>query len=124
MDCCGYRCGWLSVIVAILAGVLLGVLYALGTVATGVLFWAYLLFGVLGLLLTPLYAGVQCRCFLRNRALLLAAGIGTVVTAAAGLLLAPVAGVVVLGIVVGLATAFVTLLLGAVVCLASCLCDC
>ena len=50
MNCCRLNCTLLAVLVGVLAGVLVGVLYAFGLVATGVIFWAYLGIGVLGLL--------------------------------------------------------------------------
>ncbi len=123
MNCCRNQCGYGALIVAILAGVALGVLYALGFLATGIIFWAYLGIGVLGLFLAPLYAAVGCRCFCGYRGLYLAAAIGTVVTAALGLLVAGVAGIITIAVVLGVATLAVVLLLGTVVCLTQCLCE-
>lgn len=125
---CRCNCGYLALLAGIFAGVLAGVLYALGFITLGVVFWAYLAVGVLGLLLTPLYAtgacGAGCSdCFARYRRQILAAAIGTIVTAVLGLLLAPVATVVVLAIALGIATLFVVLLLATLVCLTECLCD-
>lgn len=125
MNCCRYNCACLSVIVAILAGVALGILYALGFVATGIVFWAYLAIGVLGIALAPIYAtGVSCNgrcCFARYRTLVLSGAIGTAVAAAVGLLAALAAPVVVAAIILGVATFFVVLLLGTLVCLTGCL---
>ncbi len=128
MNCGKCNCAYLAIIVAILAGVALGVLFALGFIATGIVFWAYLAVGALSLLLAPVYAritsrGDGCSCYCRYRVIQLVAAIGAIITAAVGLIVAPVAGVVVVGIVVGVATLFVTLLLGTVVCLVNCLCE-
>ena len=123
MNCCRNQCGYGAAIIAILAGVALGVLYALGFVSTGIIFWAYLGIGVLGMLLAPLYAAVGCRCFCGFRRLYLAAAIGTVITAVAGLIVAAVGGVVAIAVVLGIATFAVVLLLGTVVCVTECLCE-
>lgn len=123
MNSCRCNCGYLAVIVSILAGVALGVLYALGFIATGVLFWPYALIGAAALLLAPLYAAANCGCFAGSRSLFLIAAIGTLIAAAVGLIVASVAGVVVIGIAVGVATFFVTLLLGVIVCLTTCQCE-
>lgn len=127
MNCCKCNCAYLSVIVAILAGIALGVLYALGFIATGVIFWVYVAVGVLALLLLPLYAAgacgrTGCNCFEQYRGLIVAAAIATLVTAVAGLIVAFVSTVVVISIVLGLATAAVVFLLGLLVCLANCVC--
>lgn len=126
MESCRCNCGYLALIVAILAGIVLGILYALGFVATGLIFWAYLLTGIGALLLAPLYtAGSDCSisCQCRYRNLLLTAAIGTVVAAAVGLIVAAVASIPVIAIVVGVATLFTVLLLGTLVCLTNCLCE-
>ena len=124
--CCKSNCLCLAVIVAILAGVALGILYAMGLVATGIIVWVYLLTGIAGILLSPLYASAQscagrCHCFARYRAALLAGAVGAIVAAALGLILAPVATVVTVAIVLGVATFFAVLLLIAIVCLTNCL---
>ncbi len=124
--CSKYNCACVTVIVAILAGVLLGVLYALGFVSTGIIFWAYLGIGVATLLLGPVYAtgtscNGSCRCFKVVRKVYLAGAIGTIVTTVVGLIVAPIASVTVVAIVLGLATFFVVWLLGTVVCLTNCL---
>ena len=126
MNCCRLNCTWLAALIGVLAGVLVGVLYALGFVATGLIFWAYLGIGVLGLLLTPIYAtGVscdgKCGCFTRFRTAILVGAIGTIVTAALGLIVAPVAAVLAVAIVLGVATLFAVLLLATLVCLTECL---
>ena len=126
MHCCRLTCTWLAALIGVLAGVLVGVLYALGFVATGLIFWAYLGIGVLGLLLTPIYAtGVscdgKCGCFARFRTAILVGAIGTIVTAALGLIVAPVAAVLAVAIVLGVATLFAVLLLATLVCLTECL---
>lgn len=126
MDCGKCNCGYISVIVAILAGVALGVLYALGFVATGIIFWVYLVSGILALLLAPLYtAGGPCtgccRCISRYLTLLLVSAIGTVAATVVGLIVAAVAPVVVVAIALGVATLFTVLLLGTLVCLTRCL---
>lgn len=123
MNCCRNSCVYTAVIVAILAGVALGVLYSLGFVATGILFWAYLGIGVLGLFALPVYGLGHNRCYCQYRTALLTGAIGTVITAALGLILAAVAGTVVVAIVVGVATFFASLWLGVLVCLANCLCE-
>lgn len=127
MNCCKYNCAYVAVIVAILAGVALGILYALGFVSAGIVFWAYLATGVLGILLAPIYAtGISCNgrcCFARYRCLVLSAAIGTVVTGIIGLLAAPFAATTVVAIVLGVAAFFVVLLLGSLVCLTNCLGD-
>ena len=123
MNCCRNSCVYPAVIIAILAGVALGVLYSLGFVATGILFWAYLGVGVLGLFALPVYALANCRCYCQYRNALLTGAIGTLVTAAIGLIVAAVADTIVVAITVGVATFFVVLLLGILVCLANCICE-
>lgn len=125
---CRCNCGYLALLIGIFAGVLAGVLYALGFIALGVIFWAYLAVGVLGLLLTPLYAtgacGAGCSgCFARYRTQILVAAIGTIAAAVVGLIAAPFAATVVLAIILGIATLFVVLLPATLVCLTKCLCD-
>ena len=127
MNCCRCNCGYLSVIVAILAGIALGVLYALGFVATGVIFWVYVLTGILALLLLPVYnaaagGGVSCLCVCRYSRLVAGAAVATIVTAVIGLIVAPIATLVAVSIVLGVATFAVTLLLGTLGCLSGCYC--
>ncbi len=127
MNCCRYNCVYLSVIIAILAGIALGVLYALGFVATGVIFWVYLVAGVLALLLLPVYSAgecgrTECTCTGNYRGLIVATAIGTIVAAVIGLITATIAPVVVVSIVLGVATFLVAFLLGVLVCLSNCYC--
>lgn len=125
---CRCNCGYLALLIGIFAGVLAGVLYALGLIAVGVIFWVYLGIGVLGLLLTPLYAtgacGAGCSgCFARYRTQILAAAIGTILAAVVGLIAVPFVSVTVLAIILGVATLFAVLLPATLVCLTECLCD-
>ena len=76
MSCCRNECAYLAVIIGIIAGVILGVLYSLGFVATGIIFWAYLAIGIAGVFLSPIYAFLDnvCRegnCFCSNKIILL-----------------------------------------------------
>lgn len=127
MNCsCRYNCGYLALLAGIFAGIAVGVLFALGFLGTGVVFWVYLALGILGLLLTPVYAAASCgtdcaACFARYRLPIVLAAVGTILTAALGLLLVPVAGVVTLAIVLGVATLFAVLFLGILICLVQCL---
>ena len=128
MSCCRCECAYLAIITSIVLGVILGVLSAFGLIATGIIFWAYLAIGVLGILASPLYAGINStgcieRCYCNNRRFLLAASIGAIITAAVGLIVAPIASVTVLAIVVGITTFFAALVLGAVVCISECICN-
>lgn len=120
---CKCSCGYIGLLVAIFAGVLAGILYATGFIAVGVVFWAYLAVGVLGLLLTPLYATESCRCFFRYRTKILIAAIGTVIAAVVGLIAAPFVATTLVAVILGVATLFTVLLLSLTVCLSQCLCD-
>ena len=126
MDCCRSNCTFISVIIGIIAGVILGVLYALGFVSTGIVFWVYLVIGVLGVLLSPLYASnASCKgakCFCKNRVLILVSALGAIIASAAGLIVVPLASTVVVGIVLGVATLFTVMLISSVVCVVNCLC--
>ena len=118
----------MSVILGIIAGVVLGVLYSFGFIATGVIFWAYLAIGVLGVFLSPIYAtngGCESndRCFCRNRTIILVASVGAIVSAAVGLIVAGVALTTLIAIVLGVATFFVVTLIAAIICLTLCLCN-
>ena len=122
---CRCNCGYLALLAGIFAGIIVGVLYTLGFVGTGIVFWVYLALGILGLLLTPLYALTACstecaRCFARYRWPIVLSAIATVVTGALGLILAPLATVTVLAIVLGVATLFAVLFLGILICLLNC----
>ncbi len=125
---CRCNCGYLALLIAIFAGVLAGVLYALGFIAVGVVFWVYLGIGVLGFLLTPLYASGACGagcsgCFARYRTQLLIAAIGTIVAAVVGLIAAPFVATALVAVILGVATLFAVLLPATLVCLTECLCD-
>ena len=128
MCCNRENCACTALIVAILVGVALGILYALGFIATGVIFWVYLGLGTLSVLLAPIYAGDgtrsgSCRCACRYRRWLLGAAVGTIISAAIGLLVIGSVGVVAASILVGIATLFVVFLLGILICLTNCLCE-
>lgn len=123
MACYRMNCAYLAAFIGILAGVVLGVLYAFGFVPIGIVFWVYLATGILGVLLAPLYAFLDHDgCFCSYRGLILAATVGSIVTAAVGLLVAPIAPVAVTAIVLGLATVFFVALLVSVLCLTNCQC--
>lgn len=125
MSDCKCSCAYISVIVGIIAGVVLGILSAMGMISTGVIFWAYALIGVGGIFLTPIYSllnsmGSSRRCFCSYRVKLLIASIGTIIAAVVGLILAFTAGITAISIVVGISTFFTVTLLGLIVCLALC----
>ncbi len=125
---CKYECAYLAVIVSILSGVVLGVLYSIGLIATGLIFWVYLLIGALGILLTPIYglntdSGCVESCFCRYKNLITVGGIGTIIFAAVGLIIELIASTVIVAIVIGLATFFIVFLLSSVICLANCICE-
>ena len=129
MSECKCSCAYVSVIVGIIAGVILGVLSAMGMISTGIIFWAYALVGAAGIFLTPVYSllnsmGSTRRCFCSYRTKLLLASIGTIIAAAVGLIVAPIAGTTVIAIVVGISTFFTATLLGLIVCLALCVSCC
>ena len=126
MNCYRNNCACTAIIAGIIAGVILGVLYAFGVVSTGIVFWAYLLIGVLGLLLAPIYSDISSRgnrgCFCGYRYLYFLATVGVVITAAVGLAVATVAPLAVVAIVLGLATLSVVAELITVICITNCLC--
>lgn len=127
MNCCKNNCIYTSVIIGVIVGIILGVLYGFGLVSTGIVFWAYLVFGVLGVLLAPIYAsGSSCRenerCFCGLKGLVLTSVLGTVIAAALGLILVPIVPTVVTAIVLGLATLFAVMLIISAVCLTNCNC--
>ena len=106
---CRCSCEYASIIGSIIAGVVLGILYALGFVSLGVVFWVYLLVGILGVLLAPIYsacAGRRDMCSCRTPRAGVVSGLITIALSAVGLILAPVASTVVLAIVLGVTTAF------------------
>lgn len=128
MLCCKCDCGYLSIIAGIIAGVVLGILYSFGLIATGIIFWTFLAIGLAGVFLAPLYStrnfsAERDRCFCGHRRLILITSIGTIISAALGLILAPIASAVVVAIVLGFATAFSVALIVALICLARCLCN-
>lgn len=125
---CKYECAYLAVIVSILSGVVLGVLYSIGLIATGLIFWVYLLIGALGILLTPIYglnnnSGCVESCFCRYKNLITVGGIGTIVFAAVGLIVQFIASTIAVSIIIGLATFFIVFLLSSALCLANCICE-
>ncbi len=125
---CKYECAYLAVIVSILSGVVLGVLYSIGLIATGLIFWVYLLIGALGILLAPIYGlrgdlGRDESCFCKYKNLITVGGIGTIVFAAVGLIVQFIASTIVVSIIIGLATFFIVFLLSSVLCLANCICE-
>ena len=126
MGCNRCECTCIGLILAVLAGVTLGVLYSLGFVATGIIFWALLAFGVAAFFAAPVYAGLSDEgkrsCFCRNKLSYLVGAIGTVIAAVVGLLVSPVASVLIVSIVTGLAVFFTVLLLSVLVCITNCLC--
>ena len=128
MECCKSNCIFASVIAAIVSGIILGVLYSLGFVATGIIFWAFLAIGVGTALLLPLYTirgncadGNRCVCSYRRT--LTVASIGTIIAAAVGLIV-PAFSIVVTSIIVGVATFFAVFTLFSALCFARCLSDC
>ena len=128
MNCCKNNCVYLAVIIGIIFGVVLGLLYGFGLVSTGIIFWAYLAVGVFGVLLAPIYSsGSSCRdserCFCSFRAFILTSALGAIVAAATGLIIAPIAPTVVVGIALGVATLFAVMLIVSAVCLTNCNCN-
>ena len=128
MSCCKCKCTCLATIIAILAGVALGILFASGFVATGIIYWAFLAIGVGAVLLLPVYAlNRGCddgeKCFCSYRSLITIAAVGTIVLSAIGLIV-PIASTTLTAILLGLATFFVVLLVGFIICFAKCLCRC
>jgi hypothetical protein len=125
---CKNECAYVSVIAGLLAGVVLGILYALSLVATGVIFWVYLIVGIAGIFFLPIYANgnaqyerTGCGCSYKN--LLIIGAVGAIVTAAVGLIIQLIAPTVAVAIILGLTTFFVVFLLVTVICLTSCICS-
>ena len=119
---CRCNCEYLALLAGIFAGIVAGILFTLGFVSLGVIFWVYLALGGLTLVLTPAYALSSCgtgcgKCFQRYRTPIVLAAIGTIVTAVLGLILAPLATVVVLAIVLGVDTLFAVMTLALLICL-------
>ena len=125
---CRNGCQFVAVIVGIIAGVVLGILNFAGFVATGIIFWAYLLIGVLGVFALPLYA-IQnssvciARCVCSLKTIYTIAALGTVLSAAVALIVAAIGTPVVVAILTGVATFFVVFLLILVICLTRCVCN-
>lgn len=127
MDCCKSNCLWISLVSGIIAGFVLGILYTFGFVATGIIFWVYILIGVLTIFLAPIYAaacscGSRCRCFCNYRVLLTIASIGAIVASAVGIIIVAFAPVIVTAIFLGLATLFAVMALVLILCFVSYLC--
>ncbi len=125
MSSCNSNCTCISVIISIILGVILGVLYSLGFVSTGIIFWAFLAVGVGAILLTPIYTlnesnNGERKCLYYYIKWIVGASIGTIILAAAGLII-PTTSIVVTSIVIGLATFFVVLLVAQIICLLKCL---
>lgn len=128
MSCCRGECAYLAVLTGIVAGVLLGVFYALGFVATGIIFWLYLLVGLAGVFLSPLYAAKAGRptgenCFCGYRVPFLVAAAGTIIASAAGLILAALTSAVAIAIALSVATFFAVVLVVLTICLTNCICE-
>ena len=126
--CCRNECAYISIILGIVSGVALGVLYALGFVATGIIFWVYLAVGLAGILLLPFYVSLNvgyenknCGCNYKN--LIIIGSVGAIITAAVGLIIELIAPTIAVAIVLGLATFFVAFLLVTAICVTNCLCN-
>ncbi len=128
MENCRCECAYLGVIIGLIARVILGVLFALGFVATGIIFWVYLAIGVIVLLLLPIYSATEgvssCnRCFCSYRKLIVIAALGAIITGAAGLVLSAVLSFTATAIILALSTFFAVLLIITVICLSKCICN-
>ena len=128
MACCKNECACLSIIIGIVAGVILGILYTLGFVSTGIVFWAYIAIGIVGAFISPIYAMNECaresrQCFCGCQKFLLVSIIGTIIVSSIGLIVAAPASTVVVAIVLGVATLFTAMLISGVIFLANCLCN-
>ncbi len=125
---CRNGCQFVAVIVGIIAGVVLGILNFADLLATGLIFWAYLLIGVLGVFALPLYALQNsnvciARCVCGLKTIYTIAALGTVLSAAVALIVAGIGPAVAVAILTGIATFFVVFLLILVVCLTKCVCN-
>ena len=125
---CRNGCQFVAVIVGIIAGVILGILNFADLLATGLIFWVYLLIGVLGVFVLPLYAlqnsnvcSARCVCGLKT--IYTIAALGTVLSAAVALIVAGIGPAIAVAILTGIATFFVVFLLILVVCLTRCVCN-
>ena len=91
-------------------------------------FLIYLIAGIAGVFLVPLYGILrnctgESNCFCRFNKVLQIALIGTIITAAAGLIIANIASVSTVAIVLGVSTFFTVLVLGTLLCYTKCICN-
>ena len=121
MTCCQNNCSYAAVILGILAGVAVGVLYALGFVTVGVLLWVYLTLGVAALLLSPVYAALS-PCFCVFRTVFLIGAFGAIVAAAVAFFTLGIAPLALFAVILGIATLFVVFTLVTTVCITACNC--
>ena len=127
MSGCRCECAYLSVLIGIIAGVALGVLFSLGFVATGIIFWLLLIVGFAGVFLAPIYAANEGRranegCFCNIRRPFIIAAVGAIITAVLGLILSSFAPVIAIAIVLGFAVFFAVMLVVLVICNLNCIC--
>lgn len=128
MCCYNSDCLCLTIVLSIIAGVLLGILFGLGFLTAIPVFLIYLITGIAGVFFVPLYAILrnctgESNCFCRVNKVLQIALIGTIITAAAGLIIASIASVSTVAIVLGISTFFIVLVLGTLLCYAKCICN-
>lgn len=129
MSCnCECDCTGAATVTSIIAGIILGILYYFGFIATGVIFWAYFAFGLLAVLFAPIYGFLSKRysdnsCYCRYRNILNISAIGTIISAVVGLITVSVASTITVTIVIAIATFFAVLLIGSLVCLTKCICE-
>ncbi len=121
MTCCQNNCSYAAVILGILAGVAVGVLYALGFVTVGVLLWAYLSLGAAAVLLSPVYAALS-PCFCVYRTVFLIGAFGAIVAAAVAFFTVGIAPLALFAVILGIATLFAVLTLITAVCITACSC--
>ncbi len=121
MTCCQNNCSYAAVILGILAGVAVGVLYALGFVTVGVLLWVYLTLGVAAVLLSPVYAALS-PCFCVYRTAFLIGAFGAIVAAAVSFFTVGIAPLALFAVILGIATLFVVFTLVTAVCITACSC--
>ncbi len=126
--CCRDDCVYLATITGIVSGVVLGVLYSLGFIATGIIFWVLLLIGVAGLFLAPVYALIangedEKRCVCANRRLGIVGSVGAIIASAVGLIIEFIAPVIAVAIVIGVAVLFAVIVLVSLICIAKCACE-
>ena len=118
------NCTYAAILAGLIAGIILGVIYGFGFVSTEIIFWFYLVFGALGVLLSPIYANASgskdSRCFCKLGGIVAVSAIGAIIASAIGLIVSPIAPTVIVGIVLGLATLFFAMLTVSVLCLTVC----